>query len=155
MLKGKINVLAYAGVAKPNAKMSQALGPLGINVMMFCKDFNAKTAHFYPDTPIKIRLFAYTDRTYKYLLKGPPTSWMLKKALGVFKGTDHHSRITGTIGLKQIYEIGKIKQELDFDMKGMTLEGICKCIIAQCQTMNILVVPDEVPPTFIRPDIKA
>jgi len=57
MLKAKINLLAMAGTAKPNPKMGQALGPLGINMMQFCKDFNAKTAEYSPETPLRIKLF--------------------------------------------------------------------------------------------------
>ena len=56
MLKSRISLLAYAGIAKPNPKMGQALGPLGINMMQFCKDFNSKTADFTSDTPLRIKL---------------------------------------------------------------------------------------------------
>ena len=65
MLKSRINLLAYAGVAKPNPKMGQALGPLGINMMQFCKDFNAKTTHFNPDTPLRIKLDGKITSLYR------------------------------------------------------------------------------------------
>lgn len=65
MLKAKINMLAYAGVAKPNPKMGQALGPLGINMMQFCKDFNAKTAQFNPDVPLRIKLQGWLSSIYR------------------------------------------------------------------------------------------
>ena len=57
MLKAKINILAMAGAAKPNPKMGQALGPLGINMMQFCKEFNNKTTEFAPETPLRVKLF--------------------------------------------------------------------------------------------------
>lgn len=82
MLKSRINILAYAGTAKPGPKLGQALGPLGINMAMFCKDFNAKTTHFLSDALLRVKLEAFDDRTYKYIIKPPPTSWFIKKALG-------------------------------------------------------------------------
>ena len=57
MLKGQFNLLVYAGVAKPNPKMGQSLGPLGINVMQFCKEFNSRTAEYNPDVPLRVRLY--------------------------------------------------------------------------------------------------
>ena len=57
MLKGQFNLLAFAGIAKPNPKMGQSLGPLGINVMQFCKEFNARTAEYNPDVPMRVRLY--------------------------------------------------------------------------------------------------
>ena len=56
MLKSRVKILAYAGVAKPNPKLGQALGPLGINMMQFCKDFNAKTTQYNADTPLRVKL---------------------------------------------------------------------------------------------------
>ena len=56
MIISRLNILAMAGTAKPNPKMGQALGPLGINMMMFCKDFNAKTAHINNDVPLRVVL---------------------------------------------------------------------------------------------------
>jgi large subunit ribosomal protein L11 len=57
MLKAKLNLLSYAGNAKPNPKMGQALGPLGINMMQFCKEFNAQTSEYHGDVPLRIRLY--------------------------------------------------------------------------------------------------
>jgi len=57
MLKAKLNLMAFAGSAKPNPKMGQALGPLGINMMQFCKEFNAKTSEYNGDVPLRIRLY--------------------------------------------------------------------------------------------------
>ena len=76
-----------AGVAKPNPKMGQALGPLGLNMMKFCEDFNKRTSHIRPDVPMKVRLVAYTDRTYKFDVKPPETAWFLHKAAGTTKFT--------------------------------------------------------------------
>jgi len=77
-----VNLRVYAGVAKPNPKMGQSLGPLGINMMKFCEEFNKITTHIRPDVPLKVKLTAFTDRTFKFILKPPETSWFLKKATG-------------------------------------------------------------------------
>jgi large subunit ribosomal protein L11 len=65
--------------------MGQALGPLGINMMQFCKDFNEKTSHIRPDVPMKVVVVAFADRTFKYYLKPPETTWFLKKAMGTWR----------------------------------------------------------------------
>lgn len=153
MLKARINILAYAGVAKPNPKMGQALGPLGINMMQFCKDFNSKTTQFTPDTPLRIKLQAFTDRTYKYIIKPPPTAWFIKKAMGAEKLSGHRSTLAGQVSVKYIYEIAKIKKELDPDLKDIELEAICRMIAAQCKGMGVITVFDSDKPEIVKPKI--
>lgn len=65
--------------------MGQSLGPLGINMMKFCEEFNKLTTHIRPDVPMKVKLTAFTDRTFKFKIKPPETSWFLKKAAGKSK----------------------------------------------------------------------
>ncbi len=69
--RATINLRVLAGVAKPNPKMGQALGPLGINMVKFCEEFNKITGHIRGDVPLKVRLTTYTDRTFKFILKPP------------------------------------------------------------------------------------
>ena len=137
MLKSNIRLLAYAGSAKPNPKMGQALGPLGINMAAFCKEFNAQTSQFNNDVLLRIKLKAYTDRTYKYIIKPPPTSWFIKKALGKVSLSGNKNTRSGRIDVKYVYEIAKIKKELDEGLKNVPLESICKMIVAQIKTMNV------------------
>ncbi len=66
-----VNLRVFAGVAKPNPKMGQSLGPLGINMMKFCEEFNKITTHIRGDVPLKVKLTAFTDRTFKFKLKPP------------------------------------------------------------------------------------
>jgi large subunit ribosomal protein L11 len=144
--KGMAKMIAYAGNAKPNPRMGQALGPLGLNMAQVCKDFNDKTSKFRPDLPLRIVLKAYTDRTYTFIVKPPPTSWFLKRCAMVQLGTGTpRRRIIGHIGCKYIYEIAKIKMALDPDFRYHNLPGVCKMIIAQAWNMGIKVVP-ETPP---------
>ena len=81
--KASVRLYVNAGVAKPSPKIGQALGPLGINMMQFCKEFNEKTGHFNPDVPMRVILKAFTDRSFKFLIKPPPSSWFIKKAAGI------------------------------------------------------------------------
>lgn len=141
-------------MAKPNPKMGQALGPLGINMMQFCKDFNAKTAHIRQDIPLRVALIAMTDRSYTYKLQGPPTSWLLKKVLGIQKFTSMpRHKWTNYLSAGYVYEIAKIKQEMDEDLKKQSLESVCKAIVAQCRGMGVLITledPQTVDPTSIK-----
>ncbi|CAM9634726.1 unnamed protein product [Chrysoparadoxa australica] len=99
-----------AGTAKPGPAIGQALGPLGINMMEFCKAFNDKSTHFIQDTPIPVVLTAYSNRTFTFQMKTPLTVWLLCQAAGIKKGSDKPGlEIVGKVGTKAIYEIAKIK----------------------------------------------
>ena len=114
----QVNLRVLAGVAKPNPKMGQALGPLGINMMKFCEEFNKVTTHVRPDVPLKVRLTAFTDRTFKFIVKPPETTWFLKKAAGKDKFTPLPAHFIFTpIPVQYIYEIAKVKKEMDPDLK--------------------------------------
>jgi large subunit ribosomal protein L11 len=143
MYKGMAKLIAYAGNAKPNPKMGQALGPLGLNMMQVCKEFNERTSKYRMDVPLRIILKAYTDRTYTFVVKPPPTSWFLKRCAMVPLGTSTAKRkIVGHVGCKYIYEIAKIKLALDPDFRRHNVMGVCKMIIAQAYNMGIKVVEE-------------
>lgn len=82
-LRRTVKMLAYAAVAKPTAKLGQSLGPLGLNMAAICKEFNEKTQHIRPDVPLRALLHVYLDKTYKLEVLGPPSSWMIKRAMAV------------------------------------------------------------------------
>ena len=146
-LKGTTRLIMYAGVSKPNPKLGQALGPLGLNMMQFCKEFNDKTNGFRPDVPLRVQLKAYSDRTYEYQVKPPPTSWYIKRLGTMPHGVDQPGEEVFTgIGVKYIYELAKIKKEFDPHCKHHSLIGLCKMIIGQAESMGFICVNDmEVP----------
>ena len=82
----KVRLRVGAGTAKPGAAIGQALGPLGLNMMDFCKAFNAQTSSITPDTPLSVELLAFSNRTFTFTVKSPPTSYFLKKCAGIEKG---------------------------------------------------------------------
>lgn len=132
-----------AGSAKPGPAIGQALGPLGINMMEFCKAFNNATDSMLPGTPIPVQLTAFTNRTFEFTTKSPPTTWFLKKAAGVEKGTTRPGHETvGSVTLKQVYEIAKLKHQ-DEHLKHLPLQGICRSIVGSAQSMGIEVIPDS------------
>ena len=144
MYKVCAKLLAYAGAAKPNPKMGQALGPLGLNMMQICKEFNERTSNLRNDMPMRIVLKAYTDRSYEFVVKPPPTSWFLKRCAMIPYGSDLGRRdFVGAVGVKYIYEIAKIKREFDPDLKKHNLYGICLMIMAQAENMGIEIVHEQ------------
>lgn len=106
----------------------------------FCKKFNDSTKDYVKDTPIPVTLSAFSNRTFTYEVKTPPTSWLLKKCAGVTKGSGRptHDYI-GEVHVKQIYEIAKIKQS-DEHMKDIPLESIARSVLGSAHSMGIRIV---------------
>ena len=91
-----------------------------------CKEFNEVTQNIRPEVPVRARLFAFYDKTYKIELQGPPTTWMLKKASGCLKGSPSpFFEVAGAISIINIYEVAKLKKELDSAFKDISLQSIC------------------------------
>lgn len=109
--------------------------------MDFCKQFNAQTAHIEPGTPTPTLIYVQPDRTFTFVTKTPPTTYFLKKAAGIEKGTGRPGHeIVGNVSLKHIYEIARIKQT-DEHLKHLRLESIARTVIATSKTLGLRVVP--------------
>ena len=146
--KGIAKLIVYAGNGKPNPKMGQALGPLGLNMMQFCKEFNERTSSLRTDVPCRVLLKAYTDRSFTFIVKPPPTSWFLKRCANVTQGSHlPGKRHMGIVGAKYIYEMAKLKQSFDPDFRNHNIYGICRMIIAQANNMGIWIEEDTAEPT--------
>jgi len=131
-----------AGVAKPGPAIGQALGPLGVNMMEFCKKFNEESRNLVPETPCPVVLSAMSDRTFTFYINSPPVSHMIKVAAGIDAGvTRPGSQVAGSISPQAIYEIGLVKSK-DVSNKGQPLEGICKAIVGTCGSMGVEVKDD-------------
>ena len=90
----KVRLRVGAGSAKPGPAIGQALGPLGLNMAEFCKQFNEKTKIYEKDTPIPVDLSAFSNRSFTFKVKTPPTSWFLKRCAGVELGSARSVRQT-------------------------------------------------------------
>ena len=139
-IKGTARLLVLAGGAKPSPAIGQALGPLGVNMMEFCKDFNARTAALKPSALMRVRLTAFDDRSFRYALLAPPTSWFLKRAAGVAKGAGAPGKETvASISAKAVYEIARAKQRHDPALAEIPLESLARSIVASAKSMGIRV----------------
>ncbi len=112
-ITGYIKLQVPAGKANPSPPIGPALGQRGLNIMEFCKAFNASTQGVEPGTPIPVVITAYADRTFSFVTKTPPVSFYLKKFAGVAKGstTPGKGDIVGEIKVAQLREIAKLKMK--------------------------------------------
>lgn len=133
-------LLVPAGKAAPQPPVGPALGQRGIKSIDFCKQFNDRTKHLVPGTPTPCVITVNPDRTFTFVTKTPPASWLLLRAAGVEKGAGKTGEeVAGTVSVKHIYEIAKIKQA---DMLGgrLPLESVAKTIVGQTRSMGLKVV---------------
>lgn len=105
-----IKLQVPAGGANPSPPVGTALGPRGINIMDFCKQFNAKTEKLEKGLPIPVVITVYKDKTFSFIMKSPPATILLKKAAGIKSGSGTPNKVkVGKVSRKQIEEIVKIK----------------------------------------------
>ncbi|KAI1435658.1 mitochondrial 54S ribosomal protein YmL19 [Xylaria sp. CBS 124048] len=143
-----VKLIVGAGQASPSPPVGPALGSKGIKSMDFCKEFNARTAHILPGTPIPTRVTVRGDRTFHFDVRTPQTSWLLRNAAnlpigkkGKRKGASKPGHeVAGTISLKHVYEIAKIKHS-EVRLSGLGLRGLCNAVIFQAKSIGIDVVP--------------
>ncbi|XP_066357836.1 large ribosomal subunit protein uL11m-like [Miscanthus floridulus] len=135
-------IVPAAGAARPGQPISPALGSYRLNLMAFCKDFNARTQKYKADTPMHVTVTADKDNTFDFVVKSPPVSWFLKKAAGIetASGLAGHRNVS-SLTIRHVYEIAKLKQADPF-CKHMSLEALCKCIIGTANSMGIVIVKD-------------
>lgn len=128
-----------AGNAKPGPAIGQALGPLGLNMAEFCKQFNESTKAYEKDVPIPVVLSAFSNRSFTYVVKTPPTSWFLKRCAGIENGSSRPGHdVVGKVHVKQIYEIAKVKQT-DAHLKDIPLKSLCRSIAASATSIGLKV----------------
>ena len=150
----RIRLVVNAGSAKPAPPVGPALGQAGLNIMNFCKEFNAKTADYNTDVPFRVALTAYKDKSFEWSLSSPPTSYFIKKAAGLPKGSPrpgHQS--ASSISVQHVYEIARLKKT-DPNMEHVSLESIVGSVMGTARSMGVPVVdlpgagpiPDERPP---------
>ncbi|KAG2497372.1 hypothetical protein HYH03_004530 [Edaphochlamys debaryana] len=133
-----IKLLVQAGAAKPAPPVGPALGQAGLNIMAWCKEFNAKTAGYKEGTMLRVKMRVYSDKTYDWDLKTPPSTWLIKKAAGLARGADKPGHeVAGVISLKHLYEIGLVKQR---DSPNVPLKSIVTALLHTCRSMGMRVV---------------
>ena len=135
--KATVRLQIPAGKANPAPPIGPALAGHGINIMAFCKEYNARTQSKMGDV-IPAEITVYTDGSFSFILKSPPTPVLLKKAAGLEKGSDIPNRNkVGKVTRAQVQEIAEIKMK---DMNAIDIKGAMRQIEGTARNMGILVV---------------
>ncbi len=132
--KAIVKLQVPAGKATPAPPVGTALGPHGINIMQFCKEYNAKTAS-QAGTIVPVEITIYQDRSFTFILKTPPAPVLLKKAAGLEKasGIPNRNKV-GSVTRKQVREIAEAKMK---DLNAVDVEGAMKMIEGTARSMGI------------------
>lgn len=134
---GKIKLQIQAGKANPSPPVGPALGQHGVNIMDFCKQFNAKTES-QAGYIIPVVIDVYEDRSFSFVTKSPPAAILIKKALNLSKGSSNTKKDTvGQITVAQLEEIAKIKMD---DLNATSMEAAVSMIKGSCRSMGVKVV---------------
>ena len=136
---GIIKLHVPAGKANPSPPIGPALGQRGLNIMEFCKAFNAATQNLEPGMPIPVVITAFGDRSFTFVTKSPPNSYFLKKAAEIEKGsqTTGKGSTVGRVTIAQIREIAEQKME---DLNAKDIDGACRMLIGSARSMGLDVV---------------
>ncbi|AHD08073.1 MULTISPECIES: 50S ribosomal protein L11 [Phaeobacter] len=134
-LVGTMKLQVPAGKANPSPPVGPALGQRGINIMEFCKAFNAKTADMEPGAPCPTVITYYQDKSFTMDIKTPPASYYLKKAAKVKSGANNPSRETvGTVSVAQVKEIAEAKMK---DLNANDIDAAMQIILGSARSMGI------------------
>ena len=134
---GFIKLQVPAGKANPSPPIGPALGQRGLNIMAFCKEFNAATQGVEPGLPIPVVITAFADKSFTFIMKTPPATILIKKAAGIQKGSPTpHSAKVGSITRAQAEDIAKAKSP---DLTAADLESAVRTIAGSARSMGITV----------------
>ncbi len=135
---GLIKLQIAAGKANPSPPVGPALGQKGLNIMEFCKAFNAATQKLEPGIPVPVIITAYEDRTFTFITKLPPVAFYIKQAAGVKSASKEPGKIcAGQITMAQVKEIAETKMP---DLNCSTVESAMNMVKGQAISMGIKVV---------------
>jgi len=134
---GYVKLQVPAGKANPSPPIGPALGQRGLNIMEFCKAFNAKTQGMEPGLPIPVVITAFADKSFTFIMKTPPATVLIKKAIKLDKGSAKpHLDKVGTITRAQLEEIAKTKEP---DLTAANMDAAVRTIAGTARSMGIIV----------------
>lgn len=136
---GYIKLQVPAGKANPSPPIGPALGQRGLNIMEFCKAFNAQTQSYEAGTPLPVIITAYGDRSFSFVIKMPPVSYFLKQAAKITKGsgTTGKGASAGSVTMAQVREIAEKKMR---DLNANDVDAASMMIIGSARSMGLEVV---------------
>jgi large subunit ribosomal protein L11 len=134
-VNGYVKLQVPAGSANPSPPIGPALGQQGVNIMEFCKQFNAQTQKLEKGLPIPVVITVYSDRSFTFIMKTPPAAVLIRKAIGIEKGsgTPNTAKV-GKISRKQLEEVAKMKQP---DLTAADLEAAVRTIAGSARSMGV------------------
>lgn len=134
-IDGYIKLQVPAGKANPSPPIGPALGQKGVNIMAFCKEFNAASANMEPGLPIPVVITVFSDKSFTFVMKSPPAAVLLRKAAGIAKGSSvPNKNKVGTVNRAQLEEIAKTKEA---DLTGADLEAAVRTIAGTARSMGL------------------
>ena len=136
---GMIKLQVPAGKANPSPPIGPALGQRGLNIMEFCKAFNAATQSLDPGVPIPVVITAYGDRSFTFVTKTPPASYYLKQAAGLQKGAQAPG-VGNTVGRVTMAQVREIAEKKMADLNANDVDAACRMVIGSARSMGIEVV---------------
>jgi len=137
-IDGYIKLQVKAGEAKPAPPIGPALGQRGVNIMEFCKQFNAATQEIEKGTPLPTVITVYSDKSFSFITKTPPATFFIKQALGLKSGSKTPGKLSaGTITRAQLIEIAGLKMK---DLNANDVEAAAKIIEGSARSMGLQVV---------------
>ena len=134
-VNGYVKLQVPAGQANPSPPIGPALGQQGVNIMEFCKQFNAQTQQLEKGLPIPVVITVYSDRSFTFIMKTPPASVLIRKAIGIEKGsgTPNTAKV-GKINRTQLEEIAKTKTP---DLTAADLDAAVRTIAGSARSMGV------------------
>ena len=134
-VQGYVKLQVPAGSANPSPPIGPALGQQGVNIMEFCKQFNAQTQKLEKGLPIPVVITVYSDRSFTFIMKTPPASVLIRKAIGIEKGsgTPNTAKV-GKISRKQLEDIAKTKTP---DLTAADLDAAVRTIAGSARSMGV------------------
>jgi large subunit ribosomal protein L11 len=134
-VQGYVKLQVPAGSANPSPPIGPALGQQGVNIMEFCKQFNAQTQKLEKGLPIPVIITVYSDRSFTFIMKTPPAAVLIRKAIGIEKGSGTPNTVkVGKITRKQLEEVAKTKQP---DLTAADLEAAVRTIAGSARSMGV------------------
>jgi len=134
-IDGYIKLQVPAGKANPSPPIGPALGQKGVNIMAFCKEFNAATSSMEPGLPVPVEITVYNDKSFTFIMKSPPAAFLIRKAAGAAKGSGVPNKTkVGKVNRAQLEEIANTKNA---DLTAADLESAVRTLAGTARSMGI------------------
>lgn len=134
-VQGYVKLQVPAGKANPSPPIGPALGQQGVNIMGFCKEFNAATQKMEPGMPIPVVITVYSDKSFTFIMKTPPATYLIKKAVGIESGSKTPNTVkVGKIKRSQLEDIAKLKMA---DLNAADMDAAVRIIAGSARSMGI------------------